>query len=57
MGLFNFGKVLNVKIPPALYDFARYGMWSFYVPSQVFIVLSQKGIKGFKNERKAEENS
>lgn len=56
VGLFNFGKVLSVKIPTALYNFARYGMWSFYVPSQMLIVLSG-AIKGKKNERKAEENS
>ncbi|MDE7301142.1 MAG: hypothetical protein K2N47_03135, partial [Clostridia bacterium] len=57
VGLFNFGKVLNVQIPLALYNFAKYGMWAFYVPSQVCIVLSGRRIKGKKNERKAEENS
>lgn len=37
VGLWN----LSVPLPPALLEFARVGMWLFYLPSQVLIVLSQ----------------
>ena len=36
VGLFN----LSVLVPDALYQFARVGMWLFYLPSQVLIALS-----------------
>lgn len=40
VGLYNFGKVLNISIPSAVRSFADTGMWAFYLPSQTLIVLS-----------------
>lgn len=33
---------VSLFLPPALGEFARVGMWLFYLPSQVLIVLSQE---------------
>lgn len=33
---------ISLFLPPALTEFARVGMWLFYLPSQVLIVLSQE---------------
>lgn len=40
VGLFNLGAFVSVELPSALYDFAAYGMWGFYFPSQTLIALS-----------------
>lgn len=38
VGLWN----VSLFLPAALAEFSRVGMWFFYLPSQVFIVLSQR---------------
>jgi len=48
VGLFN----LHGLISPALYDAAAFGMWLFYLPSQVLIVLSALPEKEKNDENK-----
>lgn len=45
VGIYNFGPVLGISLPPALLNFAAVAMWGFYLPSQVLIVLSANKIK------------
>lgn len=48
VGLFNAPAFLPVPAP--LYGFARVGMWLFYLPSQILIVLSALPEKGASHE-------
>ena len=47
VGLWN----VSPFIPPVLGELARIGMWFFYLPSQVLIVLSQEQEKGCPHEK------
>lgn len=40
VGLNNFRSVLGIALPAPLLSFVSIGMWAFYLPSQVLIVLS-----------------
>lgn len=40
VGLYNAGSALALELPEGVVGFASYGMWAFYLPSQVLITCS-----------------
>ncbi|MCD8205134.1 MAG: lysoplasmalogenase [Clostridia bacterium] len=40
VGIYNLAGVVDVSLPDSLLKFSEYAMWAFYLPAQVFIVLT-----------------
>jgi len=57
VGLHNFGNVLGIVLPQAVLRFAADGMWAFYLPSQVIIVLTAYFGLNFGSEVKNEKTN